>query len=365
MICTQGGSPNIERSSGDTPISAGNRVEWLLNCPYDFWVLCMMDSGAAQIYRPPASPHRASAAIPARFRSAPVRAVARCLLEARPAVQAMVLLRFAAASLVTVAGRRLPIGNLLLDRRLVTGAAAMMLVSIGVYLVNGVTDLVADIANGSSRPLAQGRLSVATARRMAWLTILGGLCCAAVAGPLLLGCAVAMAIAGLGYSCGRRPWKQRPRAASASIGVLGASTYLAGSIAAGYPAWPPAMLLAAAMTLWMSLVGALTKDFSDVAGDLLTGRQTMATGTAERRMRRRAALNALGLAGGFLLSCWAWAPRLMPAAECLLLVAAVVAVLSLHGSSRGSRAETRRPYRAFMVGQYAANAIAIACAISW
>src|SRR5206468_1580099 len=115
--------------------------------------------------------------------------------------------------------------------------------------------------------------------------------------------------------------------------------------------------------LWMSLVGAVTKDFSDVAGDRLAGRYTVVDRTAERRLRRRAALNALGLAGGFLLASRAWAPQLQPAAEGLLLVAAVVAVLSVRGSSSGSRARTRRPYRAFMTGQYAANVIAIACAL--
>ena len=64
---------------------------------------------------------------------------ALCLIEARPAVQAMVLLRFTAAVLLGT-------GPVVPDRPVICGCAAMVFISTCVYLVNGITDLAGDVA---------------------------------------------------------------------------------------------------------------------------------------------------------------------------------------------------------------------------
>ncbi|HST46445.1 UbiA family prenyltransferase [Jatrophihabitans sp.] len=282
--------------------------------------------------------------------------LARCVIEARPVVQLMVLLRFATAALLSA-------GPVWPGRQLLSGCAAMVTISTCVYLVNGITDLAGDVANGSTRPLARGRLGLDDARTAAWVLGVGGLLLALETGLALTGCALAMAVAGLGYSCGERPWKNRPHTAGISIGVLGASAYLAGCVCTGRLAVPP-LLLGAAMTLWMSLVGARTKDFSDVTGDLVAGRLTQAGGPGERALRRRTAASAVAVATAFLvLACWQ-AHLLVWSATALLLVAGSVAVLVLRGSSADGRARARRPYRAFMLGQYSAHVLVIASVLN-
>jgi 4-hydroxybenzoate polyprenyltransferase len=286
----------------------------------------------------------------------PIRTVVRCLAEARPMVQLMVLLRFAAAALLSGVAPGWRPG---------LGCAAMLLTSTAVYLVNGLTDLPADIANGSRRPLARGDLTVRHGQIGAWSCGSAGLLLGLAAGPLVAGCAIAMAVAGLCYSCGRRAWKNRPAAAAAGIAVLGASTYLAGAVGAGSPhRLLSALLLGLVMTAWMSLVGAQAKDFSDAFGDVLAGRFTAAGGAADRALRRRVAAAALAIALTFCLLAVRYAAQLIWPAAALLLSAGVVAALALRGSSSGSRARTRRPYRAFMVGQYIANLLAIAVALN-
>ncbi|MCZ2819821.1 hypothetical protein O2V63_05730 [Modestobacter sp. VKM Ac-2977] len=61
----------------------------------------------------------------------------------------------------------------------------------------------------------------------------------------------------------------------------------------------------------------------------------------------------MGLAAG-LTAIW-WPATLAPAAA-VVLGAVTVSVLCLRGSAEQDRAGRRRPYRAFMAIQYAANA---------
>src|SRR5262245_60636507 len=84
-----------------------------------------------------------------------------CLIEARPVVLVMFVLRYlTAAALAGGADRAAP-------GRVVAGAAAWLLAVLSIYLINGTTDVAEDRVNGSGRPVASGRLPLATARQVA------------------------------------------------------------------------------------------------------------------------------------------------------------------------------------------------------
>jgi 4-hydroxybenzoate polyprenyltransferase len=83
----------------------------------------------------------------------------RCFLEARPAVQGIFLLRFLAGA--SFAGS-LSAGEVV-NFALWTGVALWICATLSVYILNGVMAVEEDRINGSSRPVASGKLSVAHA----------------------------------------------------------------------------------------------------------------------------------------------------------------------------------------------------------
>src|SRR5215210_997390 len=87
----------------------------------------------------------------------------RCFLEARPAVQGIFLLRFLTGA--SFAGSLF--ATEAVNFTLWGGAALLICATMSVYILNGVMDVEEDRINGSSRPVASGKLSVAQA---AWVT---------------------------------------------------------------------------------------------------------------------------------------------------------------------------------------------------
>jgi len=109
----------------------------------------------------------------------------RCFLEARPAVQGIFLLRFLAGA--SFAGPLF--AGEVVNFALWTGVALWICATLSVYILNGVMDVEEDRINGSSRPVASGKLSVAHAT---WVTV--GLAVLSVLGSFALGGSMAWSV---------------------------------------------------------------------------------------------------------------------------------------------------------------------------
>jgi 4-hydroxybenzoate polyprenyltransferase len=281
-----------------------------------------------------------------------------CLSEARPIVQLIFLLRFVTGAAL---GLSADSQNLVL---VVFGALTWECAVVFVYLLNGAMDMLEDRINDSKRPIAAGILPKAVAMRYvkiaAGLAILGGVL---MGGRFLVAILLFMLI---GYLYSAPPFQlKRSAGATIVVAVLGGLlTYLGGSISAEDGGGWPQILCALAMSLWMGLVGAVAKDFSDVAGDAAAGRRSLAAILGERPARWTVGATAVTLGGMFVLASFHLAPILIVPALVTLVGAAGVAYCALCSSSHGSRAVRRRPYRAFMTTQYASHGgLALALAI--
>ncbi|MCG5213817.1 UbiA family prenyltransferase [Streptosporangium soli] len=225
-----------------------------------------------------------------------------------------------------------------------------------VYLFNGVTDVREDRANGSSRPIARGELDPADAYRVVVAAAL-----ASVAGAALLAPPTAwmvLTVLVLGYVYSGPPFYLKRR--SGSTAAVGAASCLL-TYAAGFTGhtggWtePSVMLwiFALVASLWMGLVGACAKDLSDVDGDAAAGRETLAVTRGDKPVRLLTAGAALTVASAFAAVVAVMNLPLVGPVVTLFVGAFAVVVITLSPLSRGSRARRRRPYRAFMVAQYA------------
>ncbi|MEV4636617.1 UbiA family prenyltransferase [Actinoplanes sp. NPDC049548] len=272
-----------------------------------------------------------------------------CLAEARPAVLVIFLVRFLAGTAMVSAA--IPVGEV------AAGAFAWVCATFFVYLLNGATDVAEDQANGSRRPIASGRLSVATATRVAWTAAVVALAVSLCLNRYLALLTVLMLVLGYAYS-GRPIALKRWSAASSAVTFAGGLlTYLAGFEMSEVALGAPVVVLAVIMSAWMGLVGIVVKDLSDVTGDRAVGRRTIAVRRGMPFARRVVAANALLVGGSFIVLAATVAPSLWCPAVILGAGAAGVAVSVLTGHSRGAqRSRLRRPYRVFMVTQYAAHA---------
>jgi 4-hydroxybenzoate polyprenyltransferase len=278
----------------------------------------------------------------------------RCVREARPCVLGIFLLRFAAAAAigVRITGRcDLP--------RACAGALTCEAAVFFTYLYNGVMDVREDRANGSRRPIASGTLSRRAAARVAvgaLMTALAG--CGVLGLPATVGVLLVLVI-GWQYSGPPLYLKRRPFGAAVAGGGLGFLTYCVGFLAPAGGEWtrpePTMLVFAAAMSVWMGLVGAPAKDLSDVAGDARAGRRTPAVVLGETVVRRLVAIGAVTVAVAFSLVAVTALPLLRWPAAAVACGALGVVFVSLTGISRGDRPRRRMPYRAFMLTQYAAN----------
>ncbi|MFF2050499.1 UbiA family prenyltransferase [Leifsonia sp. NPDC058194] len=274
--------------------------------------------------------------------------VGLAFLEGRPVVIGVFALRFVVGS-VLVAGAEW-------DAPRIWAAGTSWLLAVwAVYLINGISDIEGDRLNGSSRPLASGRLALRPAVSIAVTLLAISLLTATLfQGPFLLA-VVAFICLGLVYSVG--PWAAK-KAGVAALTVAAAGvflTYLAAAriVADAIPASAFAFALVAAS--WIALVGH-TKDFGDVAGDAAEGRRTLPVILGEQRARVLVSIGTAIVSGG------ATALALIVEQLRTLLVfgiagpVVIVMLLVARGSERGS---AKRPYRTFMTGQYALNIVAL------
>jgi 4-hydroxybenzoate polyprenyltransferase len=286
-----------------------------------------------------------------------IRSVAWCVVEARPAVQVMFLLRFATAGVLTA----LPGTGW--DVARIAGAALVWWAAVvAVYLFNGLADAAEDRANGSRRPIATERVSPGLARR--WVVVFG-LTALLGAWPLGLFGPVTLLLA-LGYLYSGPPFHLKRHPILAIVAALGGGilTYGAGYLVTAGP-WRVGegrslMLFALMMTMWMGLVGGIAKDFSDIAGDAIASRRNLTLRLGLHRVRWLVSLVALTIGAAFPVAAWRWVPDLLPAALLTLGGAALLGVVSISSLSHGDRIRRRRPYRVFMVTQYATHLTVIA-----
>ena len=272
----------------------------------------------------------------------------RCFLEARPAVQGIFLLRFAAGA--SFGGPLLAEGPD--DFSLWAGAALCVCATLSVYVLNGVMDVEEDRVNGSSRPIARGKLTVAQATGAA--VVLGA---SSLAGGFALGSALGwsiLAALGLGWLYSGPPFylKRWPAGLALVAFLAGLLIYQAGHAANGGGGDArSSTVFAVVMALWMALVGQ-TKDLSDVEGDRLAGRRSAPVAWGEGPARLAASAAAVALGASFVASARSFAPDLLAPALVRSAGALAVATIALGPWSRGARSARRRPYKAFMLAQY-------------
>jgi 4-hydroxybenzoate polyprenyltransferase len=289
-----------------------------------------------------------------------VRVLLNCVVEARPPVLAMFLLRYAAGAALgaAVSGPAGPYGVRVTETaavmpRVLAGAVVWMLAILFAYLLNGVADVREDKANGSPRPIATGALPSASATAVAAAAAVLALGGAALLGPVMTLSVVALIALGHAYSM--PPLALKRHALGGPVTGMAAVffTYLAGY--AGTTQWSApsggAIAFAVVMALWVGLVGTFAKDLPDVPGDAAAGRRTVGVLYGETLLRRAAVASAACLCG-MLWSATAFAPELTPSAWALTGGAAAVAALALSRMTQGVRTAKRRVYRAFMAAQY-------------
>lgn len=280
------------------------------------------------------------------------------LAEARPQVQLAFLLRFACG--VALSGP-VPCTSWV---RVAMGLLVWECVVVAVYLFNGIADVTGDRMNGSHRPIADGRLAPAAAGLLT-----AAFACTAVTGAAMLGSAFTLATIAalvLGYLYSGRPFdlRKQPVAAGALAMMGGLITYVAGSLAVERQPSTTAAVLAIAMSLWMAIVGATTKDFADRDGDTATGRQTLISRFSERAARRVVILAAPAIGLALTVAAWFLAEILLLGAVTVLAGGLVVAVRTRRTAGVLQRNILAGPYRAFMATQLTAHALVLAVVLA-
>ncbi|MFC9294413.1 UbiA family prenyltransferase [Streptomyces sp. NPDC057011] len=282
-----------------------------------------------------------------------------CWAEARPSVQLVFLLRFAVGTVVAVQLPQAP-------GRTVLGLASWWCAVSCAYLLNGVTDVREDRANGSRRPIARGDLPVHTAKAVTLLLAAAALVFGGLAGGGVLRWVVGFLLLGWAYSCAPVRAKDSSVACAVVVFGMGVSSYAAGVEAAGSGWTATGVVFGFVMSAWMALVGSLVKDLGDAGGDAAGGRRTVAV------VRGVAAARALAVAGAVLVGAAGtaaaalWAPLALVgtvpvAAGAVWVVAQVVRDARRESADREQR---RGAYRAFMVTQYAANLVLLAALVA-
>lgn len=271
-----------------------------------------------------------------------------CLLEARPAVQGIFLLRFLAGA--SFSG---PLLDGATTASLYAGAALWGCVTLSIYILNGVMDVEEDRINRSARPVARGDLTVAQAAAAAMILATLGL-----VGTLVLEMGwnvTAMLALGWLYS-GPPLYLKRWPAGLAAVAILGGLlTYHAGYVAnEAADGFSELGVFGGVMALWMGLVGQ-TKDLSDVEGDREAGRRSGPVAWGEDLARLLYSGIAFSLSAAYLVWAALYAPGLLGSAAMLMLGALGVAAATLGPWSKGDRTKRRRPYKVFMLTQYGAH----------
>jgi 4-hydroxybenzoate polyprenyltransferase len=264
--------------------------------------------------------------------------------EARPVVQIVFLLRF-------LTGLCLADRHGRLSWSVLAAAGSWLCVTTSVYVLNGISDVPGDQANGSTRPIASGQLPVATARWTAVALALAGVGLSVpVRGPAAL-LAVLMLGLGWAYSMARRPLKNSMPGFMAAVTAGGLLTYLAGFACVDHRLNRELVVFGLAMSLWMGLGGS-TKDLPDTEGDRVAGRRTWPVVLGERNARLAMAASALMVGSSFVVAALHVAHGLIGCGAVVLTGSILLTVTVTTSLSRRNRATRRRPYRIYMVTQY-------------
>ncbi|MFE3194150.1 UbiA family prenyltransferase [Nocardia sp. NPDC059240] len=231
---------------------------------------------------------------------------------------------------------------------------AWFLTTVHIYLVNGIADGVNDRINEVGRPLSRGELDPADAVRVAKGIAVVALALGLVVSPLMFG--LVLAFLALGYAYSVPPLRLSRNWAGSSVVVTlgGLCTYLAGAVAVGAPFTPDLIVFSVVMSLWMGLVGAVVKDFSDVDGDRAAQRRVLTLQVREMRLRTWVSIVVAIVAAGLAIAAYRL-PDLTYPCVAMLFGAGMVIGATLTTRYRDPRPVSRRPYRAFMVTQMAAN----------
>jgi 4-hydroxybenzoate polyprenyltransferase len=273
------------------------------------------------------------------------------LIEARPIVQVVFLLRFVTGAFFAARSHS---GD---PVRTAAGLVAWWLAVVFAYLLNGVMDVDEDRSNGSGRPIARGELPERTAGAITVLAGLGSLAITVAFVPGATPWIATFLLLGLLYSASPFPAKRWSSTCALSVFGLGWATFAGGAAAAGGSLGRTGFVFAAVMSAWMALVGAVVKDLSDLDGDAAGGRRTVAVRHGAGRVRLLGAAGALLIGAAAIAVPAAWAPEAL-FGTAPVVVGAVCVVVQIVRTSRIERADkrTRRSaYRVFMRTQYAAN----------
>lgn len=274
--------------------------------------------------------------------------VGLAFLEGRPVVIGIFVLRF-------VVGTLLAGGADWSSATLWAATASWSLAVWAVYLINGISDLAGDRLNGSSRPLAAGRLEVWSASVITAALLVLSLLLASLLGCPFLLAVVAFVLLGLVYSVGPLAAK---RAAVAALAVAAAGvflTYAAAALVVAEAVPAHVLAFAAVASAWIAVVGH-TKDFGDVAGDAADGRRTLPVLLGAERARVLLALGT-GAVSAVALTLGTIVQQLRALITLGVAGPIVIAVTLLVGT--GDRRREKRPYTSFMAGQYALNVAAL------
>ncbi|GAA5089176.1 UbiA family prenyltransferase [Nocardia iowensis] len=288
---------------------------------------------AADIPRPTDRPDLVSAA----------RVMLLGLIEARPGVQVMYVLRFIVGGMLSQPAD--------LDIGVGIGCAAWFCAIACAYIWNGYSDIVADRINGSTRPLAAGRLRPAVALRIATslaaVSVLSSIACSI---SLLLHTIGALVL-GYAYSFGRHALKRSPYGVTVTVTLIGLLTFDAGRVAFGGSVTVGFVAFATSMVLWM-VVGGVVKDLDHLPGDIATGRRPLFAQVDYRHGCIGVGAVAV-LPAACLVSVAAATPLPLHAPAGGLMAGALVLCLCLRrGSGANTARARRRPYRTFMYTQY-------------
>ncbi|GHB69481.1 hypothetical protein GCM10010347_44640 [Streptomyces cirratus] len=278
-----------------------------------------------------------------------------CWAEARPSVQLVFLLRFVVG---TVSAAGLP----QVTGRTVLGLAAWWCAVACAYLLNGVTDVREDRANGSRRPIARGDLPVRTAAAVTTLLAVTALVLGGLAGSGVLGWVVGFLLLGWAYSASPVRAKQSSVLCAVVVFGLGATSYAAGVAAAGTGWTATGGVFGCVMAAWMALVGSVVKDLGDVGGDAAGGRRTVAVVHGVVAARALAVAGAVLVGAAGTAAAALWAPLALVGVVPVAVGAVWVVARVVRDARRESadRTQRRDAYRAFMVTQYAANLLVLA-----
>lgn len=283
----------------------------------------------------------------------------RAFLESRPTVLGIFSLRFLVGAAFA--------GPLFSSLDVWLGVLIWICLTLAVYVFNGIIDIEEDRINRSSRPIASGTLTLAQAGVV--VAILG---LASIVGgfwlPPLMGLSVVVGLAiGWAYSAPPFRLKRFPLGLAVVATLGGLLTYSAGYLANGGEttsgSWHYLAIFAIVMSLWMGLVGQ-TKDLSDVEGDRIAGRKNLPVVYGEETARWAYSIAAIAIGETyFLASAFTFSPLLLSAAV-MFFGSLALAMSTLNANWKGEWTDKRRPYKIFMVTQYAANLAALIVILS-